>query len=81
MGVVPCEFINGESAESLDLSGHESYTITGIADNFEPGKILEVQADDKVFKVKARVDTPLEIDYLKNGGVLNYVLRNFIAEY
>ena len=73
--------INGESAESLALSGHESYTITGIADNFEPGKILEVQADDKVFKVKARVDTPLEIDYLKNGGVLNYVLRNFIAEY
>ena len=80
MGVVPCEFINDESAESLGLSGHESYTITGIADNFKPGKILEVQADDKIFKVKARVDTPLEIDYLKNGGVLNYVLRNFIAE-
>ena len=51
-----------------------------LAEGFEPGKILDVQAGDKSFQVKARVDTPLEIEYLKNGGVLNYVLRNFIAE-
>ena len=80
MGVVPCEFINGESSESLGLTGKESFTITGIAEDFKPGKILDVKADDKEFQVKARVDTPLEIEYLKNGGVLNYVLRNFIAE-
>jgi aconitate hydratase len=80
MGVVPCEFINGETAESLGLTGRESFTITGIADDFAPGKILDVKADDKSFQVKARVDTPLEIEYLKNGGVLNYVLRNFMAE-
>ncbi|MEA2068584.1 MAG: aconitate hydratase, partial [Verrucomicrobiota bacterium] len=80
MGVVPCEFINGETAGSLGLTGQESYTITGIAEGFEPGKILTVKADDKEFQVKARVDTPLEIEYLKNGGVLNYVLRNFMSE-
>ena len=79
MGVVPCEFVNGETAESLDLSGKESYTIIGIASGFAPSKILTVKADDKEFQVKARVDTPLEIEYLKNGGVLNYVLRNFMA--
>ena len=80
MGVVPCEFMKGESAESLGLTGEESFSITGIAEGFEPGKILDVTAGDKHFQVKARVDTPLEIEYLKNGGVLNYVLRNFIAE-
>jgi aconitate hydratase len=80
MGVLPCEFINGETAESLGLTGKESFTITGVADDFAPGKTLNVKADDKEFQVKARVDTPLEIEYLRNGGVLNYVLRNFIAE-
>ena len=79
MGVVPCEYINGESAASLGLTGQESFTINGIASDFAPGKILDVTAGDKSFQVKARVDTPLEIEYLKNGGVLNYVLRNFIA--
>jgi aconitate hydratase len=94
MGVVPCEFINGETAESLGLTGQENFTITGIAEGFKPGKILDVVGrlpsggapgegigpTEVCFKVKARVDTPLEIEYLKNGGVLNYVLRNFIAE-
>jgi len=80
MGVVPCEFINGETAASLGLTGKESFSITGIAEGFKPGKILTVKADDKEFQVKARVDTPLEIEYLKNGGVLNYVLRNFMKE-
>ena len=79
MGVIPCEFIDGQTAESLGLDGSESFEIKGIADNFAPGKILQVKAGDKSFEVKAR-DTPLEIEYLKNGGVLNYVLRNFIAE-
>ena len=80
MGVVPCEFVDGQTAESLGLDGGESFTIRGIAEDFVPGKILQVQAGSKTFEVKARVDTPLEIEYLKNGGVLNYVLRNFIAE-
>lgn len=80
MGVLPCEFVDGQTAESLGLDGSESFTIEGVAEGFVPGKILEVRAGDKAFKVKARVDTPLEIEYLKNGGVLSYVLRNFIAQ-
>jgi aconitate hydratase len=78
MGVLPCEFINGETAASLGLTGHESFSITGVAADFAPGKILQVKAGDTEFEVKARVDTPLEIEYLRNGGVLNYVLRNFM---
>ena len=78
MGILPCEFINGETTETLGLTGEENFSITGVAENFAPGKILTVTAGEKTFRVKARVDTPLEIEYLKNGGVLNYVLRNFI---
>jgi aconitate hydratase len=80
MGVLPCEFINGQTAGSLGLTGEESFSICGIADDFVPGKILTVQAGDKEFQVKARVDTPLEIEYFKNGGVLNYVLRNMMKQ-
>jgi len=80
MGILPCEFINGETAESLGLTGRESFTITGVAHHFTPGKILTVKAGDKEFQVKARVDAPLEIEYLKNGGVLNYVLRKMISD-
>jgi len=88
MGIIPCEFINGETTESLGLTGKESFTITGVAENFSAGKILEVRGqrteDGKTseirFQVKARVDAPLEIEYLKNGGVLNYVLRNMMGE-
>jgi aconitate hydratase len=79
MGILPCEFINGETAESLGLTGKESFSITGVAENFSPGKILTVKAGSKIFQVKARVDAPLEIEYLKNGGVLNYVLRGMMA--
>jgi aconitate hydratase len=79
MGIIPCEFINGDTTESLGLTGKETFTITGIAEGFVPGKLLTVQADGKEFQVKARVDAPLEIEYLKNGGVLNYVLRSMMA--
>ena len=80
MGILPCEFINGETAESLGLTGKESFTITGVAHHFTPGKILTVKAGGKEFQVKARVDAPLEIEYLKNGGVLNYVLRKMMND-
>ncbi len=86
MGILPCEFVNGETVESLGLTGRERFTITGVAKNFIPGKLLTVKAESleqgagsKEFQVKARVDAPLEIEYLKNGGVLNYVLRGMMA--
>src|SRR5918994_2012434 len=84
MGVLPLQFSEGESAESLGLTGHESYDIKGLAD-LEPGKELTVRAtgddgDTKEYKVKARVDSPVEVEYLRNGGILHTVLRQLLKE-
>ncbi|HEX6708846.1 MAG TPA: aconitate hydratase [Rubrobacter sp.] len=84
MGVLPLQYAEGESAESLGLSGHESYDISGLAD-LEPGKELTVRAtsDDgetREFRVKARVDSPVEVEYLRNGGILHTVLRQMLKE-
>jgi aconitate hydratase len=84
MGVLPLQFSEGESAESLGLTGHESYDIAGLAD-LEPGAELTVKAtsdegEEKEFKVKARVDSPVEVEYLRNGGILHTVLRQLLKE-
>jgi aconitate hydratase len=84
MGVLPLQYADGESAESLGLSGHESFDITGLAD-LEPGIELSVKAtanggDEKEFRVKARVDSPVEVEYLRNGGILQTVLRQMLQE-
>jgi aconitate hydratase A / 2-methylisocitrate dehydratase len=84
MGVLPLQYAEGESAQSLGLSGHESYDISGLAD-LEPGMELTVKAtsDDgetKEFRVKARVDSPVEVEYLRNGGILHTVLRQMLKE-
>jgi aconitate hydratase len=84
MGVLPVQYAEEENAESLGLTGHESFDIGGLAD-LEPGKELTVKAtsDDgetKEFKVKARVDSPVEVEYLRNGGILHTVLRQFFKE-
>ena len=84
MGVLPVQYSEGENAESLGLTGHESYDIGGLAD-LEPGKELTVKAtsdegETKEFKVKARVDSPVEVEYLRNGGILHTVLRQFLKE-
>ena len=82
MGILPCQFVNGETAQSLGLTGKESYSIEGVA-SLSPKKTLTVVAksDDggeKRFSVIARVDTPEEILYYQNGGILQYVLRQMI---
>ena len=84
MGVLPVQYAEGENAESLGLTGHESFDMRGLAD-LEAGKELTVTAtsDDgetKEFKVKARVDSPVEVEYLRNGGILHTVLRQFLKE-
>ena len=84
MGVLPVQYAEGENAESLGLTGHESFDITGLAD-LEPGKELTVKAtsddgDTEEFKVKARVDSPVEVEYLRNGGILHTVLRQMLKE-
>ncbi len=85
MGVLPLEFINGENAESLKLEGKETYTISGVSDGLTPGKKLKVVAEKEngektEFEVKCRLNSDIEVDYYKNGGILQYVLRDYLKK-
>ena len=77
MGILPLQYMEGESAESLALSGHETFDITGF--NTGDSDTATVTAHDgdtsKTFEVKLRIDTPREVDYYRHGGILHYVLR------
>jgi aconitate hydratase len=80
MGVLPLQFAEGATAETLGLTGREHITVQGIADSFAPGKVLDVVAESadgrrKTFKAKARVDSAIELEYYRHGGILPYVLR------
>jgi aconitate hydratase len=88
MGIIPLEFLSGESAEKLGLDGTETYTIEGVADGlgdgFASGRELKVRAsgdDDtgKTFKVKVRIDTPQEVEYVRHGGILHYAIRQLVT--
>ncbi len=80
MGVLPLQFRNGDSPDSLGLTGKETYSIIGLSDYLQPGQRLTLKADDREISVIARLDTLVEIDYFKNGGILHTVLRNFMKE-
>ena len=80
MGVLPLQFKDGSSPESLNLTGKESYSILGLSDGIKPGMALTLKADDQQIPVLLRLDTPVEIEYYRNGGILHTVLRNFIKE-
>ncbi len=76
MGVLPLEFTGGQTRQSLGLTGFETYAVTGVREAVESGsKIATVHAGDKTFQVKVRIDTPREVDYFRNGGIMPYVLR------
>jgi aconitate hydratase A / 2-methylisocitrate dehydratase len=81
MGVLPLEFKPGETRETLGLTGHEIFTIDGIA-SLAPRKDIQVTAkspdSEKKFSVTTRVDTPEEVNYYKHGGILQYVLRQML---
>jgi aconitate hydratase len=79
MGVLPLQFSDGETAESLGLTGKETYSIAGLADAEEVPRELTVKADDKEFKVIARIDTPKEQRYFHHGGILQFVLRQLLS--
>jgi aconitate hydratase len=81
MGVLPLQFLAGDTAASLGLTGEETFEITGIdALNTGPSpKELTVQAGDKTFQAKLRIDTPGEADYYRHGGIMQYVLRSLLA--
>jgi aconitate hydratase len=82
MGIVPLEFVDGQNRESLGLTGTESFDLVGFADavasGFAGGKHLTLRASDLEFTVKVRIDTPQEILYYRNGGILHYVLRQLL---
>ena len=73
MGVLPLQFADGESAESLGLTGEEEFSIAGI-ENGE-AKEVTVRAGDKEFTARVRIDTPKEVQYFQHGGILPFVLR------
>src|SRR6201997_934109 len=83
MGVLPLEFLPGETPKTLGLAGLEIFEIEGLAHNFEPRKKMKVRARDtsgkeKHFTAIARVDTPFEVAYYRHGGILQYVLRQML---
>jgi aconitate hydratase len=80
MGVLPLQFKDGDSATSLGLTGHETFTIDGLADADEIPRELSVRADDKEFTVTVRIDTPKEQRYFRHGGILQFVLRELLAD-
>ncbi len=85
MGVLPLKFKEGEDANSLGLSGNETISITGIESGLQPGKELDVTArkedgSEITFKAITRLDSEIEIEYVKHGGILQYVLRQFLEE-
>jgi aconitate hydratase len=77
MGVLPLQFVNGQSAESLGIKGDEVFAITGVIalNNGSVPKEVTVTAGDITFTAKVRIDTPGEADYYRHGGIMQYVLR------
>ncbi|MDX1616881.1 MAG: aconitate hydratase AcnA, partial [Candidatus Promineifilaceae bacterium] len=83
MGVLPLQFMPGDSAESLGLDGTEVYSTIGLDDDIKPGQRVKVKAvnadgSEIIFETLLRIDTPVEVDYYRNGGILHTVLRNIL---
>jgi aconitate hydratase len=78
MGIAPLQFMPGENAESLGLTGREEFSVRGL----EGGEADEVtvRADDKEFRARLRLDTPREREYFRHGGILQYVLRRLLSD-
>jgi aconitate hydratase len=80
MGVLPLQFPDGESAESLGLTGEETFSVTGVTelnDGSTP-RTVAVRAGDVEFDARLRIDTPGEADYYRHGGIMQYVLRSLL---
>jgi aconitate hydratase len=85
MGVLPLQFQEGTTAQSLGLDGSETFSITGLSDSTKPGQqvTLEIESKDgqkRSVPMKLRIDTPIEIDYYRHGGILPFVLRQLLAK-
>ncbi|MBA6154796.1 aconitate hydratase AcnA [Gelidibacter maritimus] len=83
LGVLPLQYKDGDTAKKLGLSGTETFTISGISEGLTPHKLVDVVAEKENgeqvnFKVVARLDSLIDIEYYRNGGILQYVLRQFL---
>lgn len=84
MGVLPLQFKDGQSVESLQLTGREVVSLQGISDDIKPGQTIKAVAtrdngEEVRFELLCRIDTANEVDYYRSGGILHYVLRQLIA--
>ena len=84
MGVLPLQFGEGTNAQSLGLNGSEVYSVTGLSESIQPGQnvtleIKRANGESQNVPVKLRIDTPIEIDYYRHGGILQFVLRELLA--
>jgi aconitate hydratase len=80
MGVLPLQFLPGESHTTLGLTGEERFDIVGLAAGLKPGMIVDVNAGGKSFKARVRLDGLQEVEYYLNGGILQYVLRSMLNQ-
>ncbi|MFL6571373.1 MAG: aconitate hydratase, partial [Burkholderiales bacterium] len=83
MGVLPLQFVGGESAQSLGITGEETIDVLGMGD-IRPQQELELRirkpdGTEQTIKVKSRIDTPIEVDYYRHGGIRPYVLRELLG--
>src|SRR6516165_7433605 len=84
MGVLPLQFLDGVTAESLAIDGSQTFSIKRLSETLQPGQQLTIElktTDGKTryFQVRVRIDTPIEIDYYRHGGILPFVLRQLLA--
>jgi aconitate hydratase len=85
MGVLPLQFMDGTNAQTLGLTGAEKFSIAGLGESIQPGQqvTLEIEGADgskRSVPVKLRIDTPIEVDYYRHGGILHFVLRQLLAK-
>jgi aconitate hydratase len=85
MGVLPLKFMPGEGVEALGLNGREVYSVIEIGDDLKPDAVVSVKAEkeegsDVEFSARVRIETPIEIEYYRNGGILHTVLRQMLNE-
>jgi aconitate hydratase len=84
MGVLPLQFVEGTNAQSLGLNGSEIFSVTGLSDSIQPGQMLTLEIErvpgkPQLVPVKLRIDTAIEVDYYRHGGILQFVLRELMA--
>jgi aconitate hydratase len=84
MGVIPFEFTGGDTRKTLGLKGDEVVAIHGLAGDLKPLSLVPctikyADGTEKTIQIKCRIDTAIEIEYVENGGVLHYVLRNLAS--